>query len=123
MLPACRTLRPRRTPVLLAHHRLLAAGLTAAAAGRPCRLDQTSLPLDGVYNVELSGSGSHVYVLDTGVRGSHVDFSGRLGEGASMVGGGTDDPNGHGTHAAGGRRGGGGVLEGCCLGRLPGRQQ
>jgi hypothetical protein len=73
------------------------------------RLDQTSLPLNGVYSPgDLSGSSSHVYLLDTGVRGSHVDFSGRLGEGTSMLGGttGTTDPNGHGTHAAGGCWGG-----------------
>lgn len=44
-----------------------------------------------------------VYVLDTGVRWSHVDFSGRVGEGANFVGGNSIwDDNGHGTHVSGG---------------------
>lgn len=42
-----------------------------------------------------------VYVLDTGVRTSHIDFKGRVGDGATTVGGSTTDDNGHGTHVAG----------------------
>lgn len=42
-----------------------------------------------------------VYVLDTGVRTSHVDFKGRVGAGASSVGSSVMDDNGHGTHVAG----------------------
>ncbi len=42
-----------------------------------------------------------VYILDTGVRTTHVAFSGRVGEGTSMLGGGYGDDNGHGTHVAG----------------------
>lgn len=42
-----------------------------------------------------------MYILDTGVRASHFAFSGRLGEGTSMLGGSNADDNGHGTHVAG----------------------
>lgn len=39
-----------------------------------------------------------VYVLDTGVRTSHVQFSGRVGGGATTVGSSALDDNGHGSH-------------------------
>jgi hypothetical protein len=43
-----------------------------------------------------------VYILDTGVRSTHMDFKGRIGAGAAAVGsGGAEDDNGHGTHVAG----------------------
>lgn len=42
-----------------------------------------------------------VYILDTGVRSTHDDFRGRLGDGASAVGDSMEDDNGHGTHVAG----------------------
>ena len=42
-----------------------------------------------------------VYILDTGVRTSHADFSGRVGEGTSLLGGSSQDDHGHGTHVAG----------------------
>lgn len=71
------------------------------------RLDQLSLPLDGVFSPSgLDGYNTHVYVLDTGLRSSHVDFRGRVGEGVSIVGGDTGDRHGHGTHAAGSAVGG-----------------
>ena len=47
------------------------------------------------------GAGVRVYVLDTGVRPTHTEFSGRFENGASFVGGDTGDRNGHGTHCAG----------------------
>ncbi|GFR51838.1 hypothetical protein Agub_g14303, partial [Astrephomene gubernaculifera] len=66
------------------------------------RIDQVSLPLNGGYSPgRLDGAGTHIYILDTGVRTSHSAFSGRVGEGTSMLGGSYQDDNGHGTHVAG----------------------
>jgi serine protease len=41
--------------------------------------------------------------MDTGVRGTHQEFTGRMGNGADFVGdgNGTNDCHGHGTHVAG----------------------
>ena len=78
------------------------------------RLDQTSLPLDGA-RAPPGGDGVRVFVLDTGVRGTHAEFrrpgvsSGatrtpvsNVREGADVVGDGcaSGDCAGHGTHVA-----------------------
>ena len=67
------------------------------------RIDQRDLPLDNRYAYAGNGAGVHVYVVDTGIRASHVEFAGRIGAGAFAIidGRGTDDCNGHGTHVAG----------------------
>ena len=65
------------------------------------RLDQADLPLDGVYESEGDGAGVHAYVIDTGMRGTHQLFAGRVGAGWSAYSGGTADCDGHGTHVAG----------------------
>ncbi|WP_372777816.1 S8 family peptidase [Litorivivens sp.] len=90
------------------------------------RIDQADLPLDRQFSYTLTGKGTHTYIVDTGIRGDHKDFSGRLGKGvntsddpkqppgslldpifAALFGDkeNPDDPtadcNGHGTHVAG----------------------
>ena len=94
------------------------------------RIDQAALPLDGEYRYAGDGSGVHAYVVDTGLRDSHDEFRGRVGEGFSAVdekgepagglarqlldqvlgrdddgddgdGPTTEDCNGHGTHVSG----------------------
>lgn len=90
------------------------------------RIDQKNLPLDNRYTYPVRGKGVHAYIVDTGIRSDHREFSGRLGNGVntsddpkqppaglldpifeSLFGGreNPDDPtndcNGHGTHVAG----------------------
>ncbi|MFH9657604.1 S8 family peptidase [Streptomyces sp. NPDC017248] len=67
------------------------------------RIDQTSLPLSGTYTYpDSAGSGVTAYVIDTGVRITHQQISGRASYGYDAVDGDTDaaDGNGHGTHVA-----------------------
>lgn len=66
------------------------------------RIDQRNLPLNQQYQYDTTASNVHVYVIDTGIRASHNDFGGRVGNGYTAIsdGRGTDDCNGHGTHVA-----------------------
>lgn len=67
------------------------------------RVDQRTLPLNGSYVYNRTGSGVTAYIVDTGIRASHSQFGGRVGAGATAIndGRGTSDCNGHGTHVAG----------------------
>ena len=67
------------------------------------RIDQRALPLSTTYQYDRSGFGVNVYVLDTGVRPSHIEFGGRAQVVFDAVGDGQNgiDCNGHGTHVAG----------------------
>ncbi len=66
------------------------------------RIDQRNLPLDAQYTYAMTGLNVHAYIIDTGIRSSHVEFSGRVGAGYDVIDGGApDDCNGHGTHVAG----------------------
>src|ERR1044072_1805400 len=69
------------------------------------RVDQMSLPLDGQYVYNATGSGGTVYVIDPGIRATHVDFGGRAAIAADFINegsfGGNNDFFGHGTHVAG----------------------
>lgn len=67
------------------------------------RTDQRALPRDGQYDDhDNAGAGVNVYIVDTGIRTTHEEFTGRIGSTADFVGdGGTgEDCNGHGTHVA-----------------------
>ena len=67
------------------------------------RIDQRALPLNGQYSYAFTGATVRAYVIDTGVRASHQEFSGRVQTGFSAIddGLGANDCNGHGTHVAG----------------------
>lgn len=66
------------------------------------RTDQRNLPLDNQYSPPATGSGVHVYVVDSGLNPG-TDFTGRVGPGAyhPAVASDTSDCSGHGTHVAG----------------------
>ncbi len=79
------------------------------------RIDQTNLPLNQSFiYADSAGQGSHVYIIDTGIRASHSEVVTRVGTGrnfaansSSFLFGGSTDPNNtndcndHGTHVAG----------------------
>ena len=67
------------------------------------RIDQRDLPLTNSYTDGTEGAGVHAYIIDTGIRRTHAEFTGRMGNGYDAVtsGGTANDCNGHGTHVAG----------------------
>ena len=67
------------------------------------RIDQLNLPLNDQYTYTQTGQIVHAYVIDTGVRASHTEFTGRIGSGYDFIDNDNnpDDCNGHGTHVAG----------------------
>jgi serine protease len=68
------------------------------------RIDQRDRPLSGTYTYNTAAAGVHVYIIDTGIRRTHVEVVGRVsasGYTAINDGNGTSDCNGHGTHVSG----------------------
>ena len=66
------------------------------------RIDQRNLPLNATYNYDTNAVNADVYIIDTGIRATHVEFGGRVTNGYTAIsdGNGTNDCNGHGTHVA-----------------------
>lgn len=67
------------------------------------RIDQAALPLSTTYTYpDTAGAGVTAYVIDTGVRITHTQISGRATNGYDAVEGDNvaQDGNGHGTHVA-----------------------
>ena len=95
---------------------------TATQSGAPWgldRIDQRTLPLNGLYGYGVAGTGLDAYIIDTGIRTSHQEFGGRAFIAADFVDDDHDgdpfdvnnddadpsrpdgeDCNGHGTHVA-----------------------
>lgn len=67
------------------------------------RIDQHSLPLDSFFGYTNTGTGVTAYVIDTGIRPTHTEFTGRASVGYDAVNDGRNgiDCNGHGTHVSG----------------------
>ena len=67
------------------------------------RIDPTALPLNTTYGYTSTGAGVTAYVIDTGIRVTHVEFGGRAVHGYDAVDNDSvaQDDNGHGTHVAG----------------------
>ncbi|MCL1037832.1 S8 family peptidase [Shewanella submarina] len=66
------------------------------------RVDERPLNLDNRFTYQQTATGQDVYVIDSGLNAAHLDFTGRVGVGASFVGGSANtDCIGHGTHVAG----------------------
>jgi len=66
------------------------------------RIDQIDLPLDTQYHFTRTGAGVNAFIIDTGIRADHVEFTGRVLPGYNTVAdsNGTNDCNGHGTHVS-----------------------
>ncbi len=67
------------------------------------RIDQRHLPMDDYFVYGTTASNVHVFVLDTGLRVTHTQFTGRVGAGYTAIndGYGINDCYGHGTHVTG----------------------
>lgn len=67
------------------------------------RINQFDLPLDSNYSPNVTGTGVHAYILDTGIHATHQEFGSRVAAGYDFIDNDTfpDDCHGHGTHVSG----------------------
>ena len=104
---AQRAERLRSTPGVVAvepDHILTASTSQSSPPWGLDRLDQRSLPLDSSYTYTATGAGVTAYVIDTGLRMTHTEFTGRVPRSAYhdfADGFPNKDCHGHGTHVAG----------------------
>lgn len=96
----------RAEPSVVSVERNVTVAGTAVQPNAPWgvdRLDQRNLPLSTTYSYGPSGRGVTVYIIDSGINFSHVEFGGRATLGVDIVsrGNGGVDCSGHGTHLAG----------------------
>ncbi|MFI9009420.1 S8 family peptidase [Actinosynnema sp. NPDC053489] len=66
------------------------------------RIDQRALPVDTAYSYTSTGANTRAYVIDTGIRTTHTEFSGRTCAGYDAIDNDSvpQDDNGHGTAVA-----------------------
>ena len=106
------SMSPQQAEALSRHERVrfveedsvVTASATQTGAGWNLdRVDQRALPLNTTFEYTQTGSGAHVYVIDSGIRATHQDFGGRASVALDLVGDGQNgnDCLGHGTHVAG----------------------
>lgn len=65
------------------------------------RIDRRLLPLNGTYTYSELGTGVNAYVIDSGMRITHMEFGGRAVNAFTVVPGDFTDCINHGTHVAG----------------------
>lgn len=73
------------------------------------RIDQVTRPVDSVYHFNYMGAGVNAFIIDTGIRADHIEFTGRIKPGYNVAPDSaglisptnTADCNGHGTHVSG----------------------
>jgi subtilisin family serine protease len=67
------------------------------------RIDQANTDTDGYYTYSYTGAGVNVYIIDTGIRHTHVEFGARVVPAFSSIADayGPDGCQWHGTHVAG----------------------
>lgn len=65
------------------------------------RIDQRVPGEDNKYNYKYTGKDVDIYILDSGINTSHVDFTGRIKPGVSYTSDTVEDCHGHGTHVSG----------------------
>ena len=97
----------RSSPGVVAVYEDQPVSISATQADAPwnlSRLDQSNPPADNFYTYpDTAGSGTRIYVVDTGISPNASQFGSRLLPGMTAIpdGRGTADCNSHGTHVAG----------------------